>query len=287
MQVQSNLNNTNFLSQDLVNTKSETGTKNTNFEIPKNLVEININKGAHSGFCKPICLPKCEVGTRPSPGDNTNPTKPSEEVDFKGLFNEMKNMLDGFLKDMKEMINQSLTDITNIVKEGLSSIFGGTPGTTKPPVQDTPVVPDKPVNTPNALPWNDKALEYLKPGSSGIVTEGELQEALVTFQVYQKSIPAQTMFRQEMEELKNSSSAVQSNIKSALSKVVEAGLISKEDANMIYSISHRAAQLDESVGAISNAKRDGALLSDAIKIGGDNLAKINSGEMEYVRRTID
>jgi hypothetical protein len=95
------------------------------------------------------------------------------------------------------------------------------------------------------------------------------------------------MFRQEMEELKNSSSAVQSNIKSALSKVVEAGLISKEDANMIYSISHRAAQLDESVGAISNAKRDGALLSDAIKIGGDNLAKINSGEMEYVRRTID
>lgn len=238
-------------------------------------------------------------------------SKPSEstptsgETNYESLFSQLKNTMTSFMTEMKEMIKQSLSDITDMVKAIATSILKPSVGTgptlltpettnsgngdmTKPSTGSQSGTPtaDKPVNLPNALGWNDKALEFLRPGSSGRVTEGELQEALVSFQVYEKGTEAVTAFRQAMEAAKETSSAVQGNIKASLLKVVTAGFLTKEEAEKIYSISHRAAQLDESTGAISNSKSEGALLSDAIKAGGENLQKIRNGEIEYSSRTI-
>ncbi len=208
-------------------------TEQANLAREKSLVQININQGfgvqGSGGNC--VCESK-----RPSP----KPVPDNSEVNFQSLFDQLKSVMNEFFTDIKAMVQQSLSDIKDII----SGAFGVTKAAegSKPPVTGTPPVSDKPVNTPNALSWNDKALEYLRPGSSGQVTEGELQEGLVMFQIYEKSIPAKTLFRQELENAKSSSSAVQANIKSSLMKVVEAGLLSKEDAEKIYSVSHRAAK---------------------------------------------
>jgi hypothetical protein len=238
----------------------------------KSLIQINVNT---TPAC--ICSPE-EIKI------DTDQVRTCSAQDLKGLFDQLKSVMNDFLSDVKEMLRQSLSDIKDIV----SDVFGidKPAGEEKAPVSDAPGVSDNPQNTPNALPWNDKALEYLNPGRTGMVTEGELQEALVTFQIYEKNIEAKRLFRQELADAKNSSSAVQGNIKSSLQKVVDAGLLSLEDAEKIYSVSHRAAQLDEAIGAISNVRRDGAMLSDAIRIGGDNLGKIRSGEIEYTRRSL-
>jgi hypothetical protein len=226
----------------------------------KNGVQININQGLNN---------LCECRT-PASTDDTS----KKPLEMEALFTELKTLTQNFLNEIKILVKEALGEIKNMITMAFPS--------SKPADEITLPVG----GGSQALSWQDKALEYIRPGSSGLVTEGELQEALVTYQLYEKGSNVESLFREELQKAKENSSAVQTNIKSSLEKVVASGVITKEEADTMYSIAHRAAQLDDSIGAISNVRGNGVSVADAIKTGGENLARIRKGEIEYTQRSI-
>jgi hypothetical protein len=241
-------------------TKSEASSHASSSRNMKNAVQININQGLNN---------LCECRTPAITDEGSK--KPFE---MEALFTELKTIMQNFFNEIKILVKESLGEIKNMITMAFPS---------SKPAEETTLPVE---GGSQALSWQDKALEYIRPGSSGLVTEGELQEALVTYQLYEKGSRAESLFREKLQNAKENSSAVQANIRSSLERVVAEGLITREEADSIYSIAHRAAQLDDSVGAISNVRSNGASVADAIKTGGDNLARIRNGEMEYTRRSI-
>jgi len=189
-----------------------------------------------------------------------------------GFLETIKNAFGVFRDKVSRMLNDFLIDIKSFLGiEGSTSSEDSNQGS---------------VGGFSADAWERDALLYLNPSSSGLVSEADLQKGLVGFQLSKISKEAYVSFEESYLKIKESTRGVQTAIRKSLIVLVDQGLLSEENANTIFSVSHRASQLDEQTGAVSTVKSQGALVAEAIKITRANLLGIENGSIEFRSRTI-
>lgn len=194
------------------------------------------------------------------------------EVSQGGFLETIKNAFGVFRDKVSRMLNDFLIDIKSLFGiEGSTSSVDSNQGS---------------VGGLSADAWERDALLYLNPGSSGLVSEADMQKGLVGFQLSQLSTEAYESFEESYLKIKESTRGVQRAIRESLVALVDEGLISEDKANTIFSIAHRASQLDEQTGAVSTVKSRGALVAEAIEITRANLIGIENGSIDFRSRTI-
>ncbi len=255
----------------------------------------NVNDGSSQRTIINIGLggPASLTGSSPSTTDvNNSPlpidpsTSSSTESSVSDKFLEsFSKMLEGFLTNMTKLLDSFLSKIgngsgnTNTSQATQTGNSGSTPSTTT----GSSTSPSRAMKT-----WEQKASEYLKGDEKGMVAESDLQEAVVKYQIYQKSDQGEAIFMQEMEKAKAATTNRQSALKTALKNTVEAGAITQAEADYVYSISFKASQFDSVVDKISTAKSTGGLSAmNAIQLGGVNLSMIRGGETQVDEMNIN
>ena len=205
-------------------------------------------------------------------------------------------MLDGFLSRVSKMLDTFMTKMNDLIQKG------NAPATTQPATTSAaPVISSSSSSTPasntatvappasrDIKPWEVKANEYLKTDEKGMVSESDVQEAVVRYQLYQKSDVAEQVVSAELEKAKASTQNRQSALKTALKNTVTAGAITQSEADYVYAISFRASQFDSEMDKISTAKATGGLsANNAIQLGAVNLTMIRAGDLKLDPRSID
>jgi len=198
-------------------------------------------------------------------------------------------MLEGFLASMNKLLDTFLNKMTDILAKSPSQ--GTTPAsgtTTSPTSPATTPTPTSPTPIRNLKTWEQKASEYIKGDEKGMISESDLQEAVVKFQIYQKTEKGEKVFIEELEKAKATTTNRQTALKTALKNTIAAGAITQAEADFVYSISFKASQFDAELDKISTAKATGGLSTqNAIQLGAVNLTMIQAGESKLESRSID
>lgn len=271
---------------------------------------INIGMGGRCPKSPVVDPAKVNTPTVTTPATSTpapaNPlTNPATTSMASEKFLEsFSKMLDGFLASVSKMLDTFMTKMTDMIQK--SNTPAPTPAATTP-APATPTAPPAPVatspapsTTPSVVstpstntatvapaaprdlkPWEVKANEYLKTDDKGMVAESDMQEAIVKFQLYQKSDIAEQVVSAALEKAKASTQNRQSALKTALKDTVLSGAITQGEADYVYSISFRASQFDSEMDKISTAKSTGGLSAvNAIQVGAVNLTMIREGSLK-------
>lgn len=197
-------------------------------------------------------------------------------------------MLEGFLTSMNKMLDTFLNKISDLVGKTPAQAATPASSTASSPVNSgassgTASMPSRALKT-----WEQKASEYIKGDDKGMVAESDLQEAIVKFQIYQKTEQGEAVFISELEKAKATTTNRQSALKTALKNTIASGAISQAEADFVYSISFKASQFDSEVDKISTAKSTGGLSAqNAIQLGAVNLTMIQAGDTKPEARSID
>ncbi|HMO16776.1 MAG TPA: hypothetical protein PKA63_02875 [Oligoflexia bacterium] len=218
-------------------------------------------------------------------------TKSLNDPSVNRIFEQVLTVASNFLQAFRSLLTLAIDLLKEIVKNPGSVESPVTPPQDSvevpPPVDSVPDVPKPGNEYPDmSAEWGSKAESFLVPGSDGLVSESQVQEAIVKFKVSRFGEDVSRAFDAEIKRSRQESSGMQTILKRSLSNLVSSNKLSESDAISIYSVSHRASQLDDRTGAVSAVRRDGAELKDAIRISSENLKKIASGEIEYVVRSI-
>jgi hypothetical protein len=244
------------------------------------------------------------AATTPATSAPANPlTNPATTSMASEKFLEsFSKMLDGFLASVSKMLDTFMTKMTDMIQKGntpaptpaATTSVPATPTPPAAPVATSPAPSPSVVSTPSTntatvapavprdlKPWEVKANEYLKTDEKGMVAESDMQEAIVKFQLYQKSDVAERVVSAELEKAKASTQNRQSALKTALKNTVASGAITQPEADYVYSISFRASQFDAEMDKISTAKSTGGLsATNAIQLGAVNLTMIREGSLK-------
>lgn len=190
-------------------------------------------------------------------------------------------------------LSSLLSATWDVIKEVLKAPGSGsaTDHVTPDPGTADPVTPPSgsvtPLTPELANDWEKTAGNYLVPGGTGLISESQVQEGIVAFQVAAISDDALSTYRETLAQVRQESSGTQTVLKRTLSSLVTSKILTQQQAVSIYSNSHRAAQLDSSTGAISTTQREGKGLSEAIRISTENMRQIASGQIEVSERGIE
>lgn len=197
-------------------------------------------------------------------------------------------MLEGFLANMNKMLDTFLNKISDLVGRTPAQATTPSPSTASSPSNLTPSSGTTPTPSRDLKTWEQKASEYLKGDEKGMVAESDLQEAIVKFQIYQKTGQGEAVFISELEKAKVSTTNRQSALKTALKNTVASRAISQAEADFVYSLSFKVSQFDSEVDKISTAKSTGGLSAlNAIQLGAVNLSMVQAGETKPEARSID
>jgi hypothetical protein len=197
-----------------------------------------------------------------------------------GKFSFEKGMIDmftSFMTSFKEMMKEYMSQIKEMVAGLVESFKNMQPPTvSSPPKVETEVSSRKMESFAERVP-----LKLAGHVEHGHVNETDLQAAIVSYQLYQKSEDAEHYFLTRLEEEKSNNKSPSEALKIALVATQEAGKISKIEAEFVYSLSFRAAQIDENLEEISEAPHGtGTMdLGHAVKFAEINLAKVIQGRI--------
>ena len=139
-----------------------------------------------------------------------------------------------------------------------------------------------------ALNFSEKLKLVLEPDSENRVSENELRRGVITFQLYQKSPKTAEAFVESYDKLVDDDAPADLAIEKALIGLVEDGQVSRTDANWIFSLSHRAAQLDSDTATVgkSSSGKEGFDLQGAIRCAEATLAGIQAGSIKVEQRNL-
>jgi len=140
-------------------------------------------------------------------------------------------------------------------------------------------VDQKPVepNTSKTLPFQTK-LKQIFSGKAEL-SEVELRHGIVTYQLYQKSPELEGVYEKAYKSAIDSGKAGSEAEKQALFELSKAGKITADEARWVYSLSARAAQLDDNLEYLRTTAgtEDNFKLANALQIAEVNLASIQGG----------
>lgn len=196
----------------------------------------------------------------------------------------MVDMFSSFMSSFKEMMQSYLGQIKDMV----SSIIDAIKGLIPKPVTPQPVNPpaSNPVNnlpeTPRKMESFPDRMPKILSGHAGIghVNEVDLQAGVIAYQLYQKSEDAEKFFLSKLTEERGKMGPAEA-LKSALIATQEAGKISKNEAEFLFTLSHRASQLDENHAEVSKSENGAGTmdLGNAIKTAEITLASVIHGKI--------
>lgn len=152
------------------------------------------------------------------------------------------------------------------------------PKTTAPTTKPNNVTDQK-----NELPrmnFQDKMNLLMEPHrASGKVSEAELQTALIANQLHHVGDSVELLFLSTFDTSRRSGFSISEANKLALRVVAQTGSIEKKDADWVYSLTYRAAQLDKDLNSMkeSHSNKGVANIQDALSISEVNLVQINQG----------
>lgn len=245
-----------------------------------------INIGIGSGLTPPATT-QGGIKNSPLPVSATDGAATGNSVSDKFL-ESFSKMLEGFLANMNKLLDSFLSKMTDLAGKNPNTGTGTTTPTTNTPSTSTPTGGTSTTPTRTMKTWEQKAAEYIKGDDKGMVAESDLQEAVVKYQIYQKSEQSEQVFISELEKSKATTTNRQSALKTALKNSVAAGAITQAEADFVYSISFKASQFDSELDKISTAKSTGGLSSqNAIQLGAVNLSMIKDGSSKLDSRSID
>ncbi|HMO17871.1 MAG TPA: hypothetical protein PKA63_06750 [Oligoflexia bacterium] len=173
------------------------------------------------------------------------------------------------------------TLIDNLVKGAKG---GWENGVVNPPSIIPPGNP--PPITPPITPQSFKERVSLlldKHKAVGVVSEADLQTAMIAYQLYQKDPALESLFLRGVDEAKSRGvSAVDANkISLKATESSSNGKLTKPDAEWVYRLTFRGAQLDSDHGALKEGSSGAGTLAvdQAIQIAEVTLAQIASGAL--------
>lgn len=220
---------------------------------------------------------KTAVDTTPK---ETTWDKKQELADSEQKFSFEKGMVDmftSFMSSFKEMMAEYMSQIKELVSGIMEAFKGAQPQKPEPTKEEPANTTGRPVKS-----FADRVPEILSGHKSiGHINEADLQGAVITYQLHQKSEDAELFFMQKLAEIEKTKSNKSEAVKAALIATQEAGKISKHEAEFVYSLSHRAAQVDEKHDEVSNAQHGAGTmdLAHAIKGAEINLAQVVQGKL--------
>ncbi len=132
-------------------------------------------------------------------------------------------------------------------------------------------------------------LKQVFAGREGeLIYEDELQQEIISYQLYQKDPALETQFKQLVAEAKTEGLSMAESSVSALQEFVKRGLLEAAEAEWVNGLSFRAAQLDTKQNSLASSESDSGflLLSDALKIAEATLAGIQAGGVEASYREL-
>lgn len=179
--------------------------------------------------------------------------------------------------------------VTSLLDKLASGFSGGweKPGALPPVI--TPSVNPQPTSTtlaPISPPVTGGTAQTFKERVSamlinhknlGSVSEADLQTAMIAYQLYQKDPSFESLFLTGVQEAKSRGvAAVEANkISLIATEGSSSGKLTRSDAEWVYRLTYRGAQLDTDHASLSGA---GALpLDQVLQIAEVNLASIGSG----------
>ncbi|HMO17870.1 MAG TPA: hypothetical protein PKA63_06755 [Oligoflexia bacterium] len=192
--------------------------------------------------------PKDGITQPPVKNPDKEPDKSKDgslEARLTEIVNSFKTMMEGFLKQIRELIET--------IKKPSPPVEGG-----QNPVPEKPGKPG--VGDGASSPKETFAVRVPKviaKGSSGQINEADIQAGVASYQLYQKSEAAEQAFVSKREELISQGVDRAESIKKALIYTQEKNLISKKEADFVYSISFQAAQIDDDPNTVSIASQAG------------------------------
>lgn len=134
-------------------------------------------------------------------------------------------------------------------------------------------------STESKLGFKEKLAEAFAGRVGELVYEDELQQEIISYQLYQKDPTTETRFKELLSQAKASGLSTSESNVDALGKLVSEGLLESEEAKWVNGLSFRAAQLDTTTSSLASAESDTGflVLSDALKIAEASLAGIQAG----------
>jgi hypothetical protein len=141
---------------------------------------------------------------------------------------------------------------------------------------------------------SQKLKNLLIADSAGQVHEEALQHALVASLLSERNDGASSAYQSAFGAAMAVGVPTEDAVKFALTKIVQAGLISTKDAENINGVSFRAAQLDNNLEALYDNRgsaNDPTIavmeLNSAVEKAKSTLAQINSGELSLTARSLN
>jgi hypothetical protein len=263
----------------------------SNVPVKKEHCENEVKPAVYYGKCRKQILPPVDSGVK-------NPVAENGPEGAKFSFEkEMVDMFSAFMNSFREMMKEYLSQIKDIVRSVFDSIKDLMPQP-KPQPQPKPIdsgsqvenpVSTNPVKKPStpAMPRIMESFAQRVPGilgnhnGIGHVNEADLQAGIVAYQLYQKSEDAEQYFLQKLGELETGGMNKGEAIKAALIATQESSRISRNEAEFVYTLSHRTSQLDENHDEVSLAPHGAGTmdLGNALKMAEINLAKVIHGQI--------
>jgi hypothetical protein len=193
----------------------------------------------------------------------------------------MIDMFTSFMTSFKEMMKEYMSQIKQMVAGIVKSFKSMQPPSASIPPKEGPEVQVE------ASPRKMESFAERVPArfaghiEHGHVNEADLQAAVVSYKLYQKSEDAEHYFLTRLEAEKGNNKSPSEALKAALIATQEAGKISKLEAEFVYSLSFRAAQIDENLEEVSEAPHGAGTmdLGHAVKSAEINLAKVIQGKI--------
>jgi hypothetical protein len=191
----------------------------------------------------------------------------------------MLDMFSSFISSFKEMMQSYLGQIKEMVSSIIDAIKGLIPKPVTPPV-NSPVNPLP--ETPRKMESFPERMPKILSAHAGIghVNEVDLQAGVIAYQLYQKSEDAEKFFLSKLTEARGKMGPSEA-LKSALIATQEAEKISKNEAEFLYTLSHRASQLDENHTEVSKSENGAGTmdLANAMKLAEITLASVIHGKI--------
>lgn len=160
--------------------------------------------------------------------------------------------------------------------EGQAHCAGGVP--TPKPQESLP-------STEKArLSFSEKLNELLKPDGYDSLSEQQLHYGIVAYQLYQKSPELQRTFSEKFESARDERLSVQESTKRALQELHSENRLAAWEVDWVYSLAHRAAQLDGSASGLNARSSETIKFEDAIRRAELALVGIQAGSIEVRNR---
>ena len=221
---------------------------------------------------------------------NQNLTNPQDSSKGTAIEERLYNLIQSMVTRLEDLIEKILRGIST--KPTLTTESAATP--------ESPASGSANNNAESSTSAAANTTNETKPGSDKVETlpfkkklselfsdqkelsETDLRNGIVTYQLYQKSPTLEPLYKKAYDVALAAGKSSTEAVKQALQDLAKAGEITADEAKWVFSLSARAAQIDENLEYLRTTvgTGDNFKLENALQIAEVNLASIQGGRIK-------